>query len=1028
MKRLDIFFDKHQQRRFNWLFLGLVAAGLFFYAECKGQYFGQNKIGYRAFDFRTYRTDNFEWLYYFANDSVRNYWATQGEYWYQLHRNVLRDSIPFRNPILFYANHADFQQTNVTGGNLDPGTGGFAEGLKNRIVMPVMKANAQTDHVLGHEIVHALQFQMMAGGGDSLSIADMMDLPLWVVEGMAEYLSIGPVDAHTALWLRDAVAHDDLPTLADLTGQPRFFPYRWGHAFWAYVTGRWGEQTVRPLFLQSARFGYEAAIQRVLGVSVPEFNRMWHQALRESFVPFDRQPATAQAVLPAGAGGRMQLAPSVSPDGRYVAYLSEKRMFSIDLFLAEAKTGRVLHKLASTMRHAHFDAISYLESAGAWSPDSRRFAFVVFARGKNRLVILNVRNGRIQREIEVPGVPAFSNPAWSPDGRHIAMNGLVNGQNDLYLYDLVTGDVRQLTNDVTSELQPAWSPDGRTLVFVTDRAAKRDNRPHAFDHRLALYDLPTETTRILPVFGGANNLNPVFGTDNQTVYFLSDRDGHRNLYAVNPYSGALYQLTRYFTGITGITPHAPALSVARETGQVVYSVFERQGYRIYRSEPSELLWERVNPAAVDETAAILPPQVRFQRDFVAARLNATRPTEAQQPQLPPNAPTSEPYRTRFRLVHVGGSDVGLTGNRFGTALSGGVNAAWGDLLGNKTISGGLAVAGEITDVSGQVTYMNRKRRINWGVSLSHVPFRSGRQGFGRDVLEVEEGRFLPVDVRVTDIQRTFEQQLSLFSYLPFSRTRRLEVSASASRFFFRTVRTNEFFFQGRRVGSERERLPDQPDVFTGQVGTAYVGDNSVMGPVSPLKGHRFRFGVETTFGPVQMHTVTADYRRYYRLNPVTFAVRGLYTARYGRDATSGFLPPLFVGFPTLVRGYAAATYERRPYQGEGDVWLNDLQGSRMAVANAELRLSLSGPSRLALLRSGKLPSELNFFADGGMAWGRAWPGQETARPVPVVSTGMSLRVSIVGAMVLEPFYAIPWQRSGMTLGGGTLGLNIAAGW
>jgi len=245
MKRFDLYLSIDQQRRFRWTIAAVTL--LLLSLECRAQYFGQNKIGYRAFDFQIRRTPNFEFYHYLANDSVRDYWATQSEYWYGLHRHLLRDSIPFRNPVLFYANHADFQQTNVTSGNIDPGTGGFAEGLKNRIVMPIMKSNAQTDHVLGHEVVHALQFQMMSGH-DSLSLSQMMSLPLWVVEGMAEYLSIGPVDAHTALWLRDAVAHNDLPTLTDLTQQPRFFPYRWGHAFWAYVTGRWGEHTVRRCF------------------------------------------------------------------------------------------------------------------------------------------------------------------------------------------------------------------------------------------------------------------------------------------------------------------------------------------------------------------------------------------------------------------------------------------------------------------------------------------------------------------------------------------------------------------------------------------------------------------------------------------------------------------------------------------------------------------------------------------------------------------------------------------------------------
>src|SRR2546425_10780762 len=54
--------------------------------------------------------------------------------------------------------------------------------------------------------------------------------PLWFMEGMAEYLSIGPIDPHTAMWLRDASLEGHLPTIEQLTYDPRIFPYRFGHA------------------------------------------------------------------------------------------------------------------------------------------------------------------------------------------------------------------------------------------------------------------------------------------------------------------------------------------------------------------------------------------------------------------------------------------------------------------------------------------------------------------------------------------------------------------------------------------------------------------------------------------------------------------------------------------------------------------------------------------------------------------------------------------------------------------------------
>jgi hypothetical protein len=43
-------------------------------------------------------------------------------------------------------------------------------------------------------------------------------------------------------------------------------------------------------------------------------------------------------------GGDMTVAPSVSPDGRYIAFLSSKNLFSIDLYLADAQRGEILKR------------------------------------------------------------------------------------------------------------------------------------------------------------------------------------------------------------------------------------------------------------------------------------------------------------------------------------------------------------------------------------------------------------------------------------------------------------------------------------------------------------------------------------------------------------------------------------------------------------------------------------------------------------------------------------------------------------
>ena len=100
------------------------------------------------------------------------------------------------------------------------------------------------------------------------------------------------------------------------------------------------------------------------------------------------------------------------------------------------------------------------------------------------------------------------------------------------------------------------------------------------------------------------------------------------------------------------------------------------------------------------------------------------------------------------------------------------------------------------------------------------------------------------------------------------------------------------------------------------------------------------------------YTATADYRRYFLLGPSTFAVRGLHYGRYGRE-TEGVFSSLFLGYPSLVRGYSGV-YNNCVAGLVYCAVLTQTIGSRLAVANAELRIPLI--SRATLDSRVALPS------------------------------------------------------------------------
>jgi hypothetical protein len=170
------------------------------------QYFGRNKVRYEAFRFELLRTKHFEVYFYPEEAAAAPIVARMAERWYARHSAALGHQLRGTQTVIVYASHPHFEQTNAIDGDLGEGTGGVTEALKRRIVMPLAGPLAETDHVLGHELVHAFQYDITGQGRGGLpAIPTAARLPLWFIEGMAEYLSLGPVDPNTAMWLRDAV-------------------------------------------------------------------------------------------------------------------------------------------------------------------------------------------------------------------------------------------------------------------------------------------------------------------------------------------------------------------------------------------------------------------------------------------------------------------------------------------------------------------------------------------------------------------------------------------------------------------------------------------------------------------------------------------------------------------------------------------------------------------------------------------------------------------------------------------------------
>lgn len=1035
--------------------------------SAKAQYFGQNKVRFKKLNFKVLQTPHFEIYYYIENEKLLKKFSQDAETWYKMHQEVFRDTFLKKNPIILYNNHPDFQQTTALNGEIGVGTGGVTEALKNRVIMPVMELNSQTRHVLGHELVHAFQYHLLLEK-DSISLDNVGQTPLWMVEGMAEYLSIGKKDAFTSMWMRDAMLNRDIPSLKDLTNSNKYFPYRYGQAFWTYIGSQYGDTTIVPLFKNTAKYGYENAIRYTFGYDDKTLSGLWKNAIDAHYKPMLKADSsqikiTGTKIIDNKNAGNMNVAPAISPDGKYLAFMSEKDLFGIDLFLADAKTGKIIRKLTSQISNGHIDDFNFIESAGAWSPDSKRFAFSIFSQGKNQMMVIDVANGAVVLQTPMDKVQQFGNLTWSPNGKDIAFSGMVDGQSDIFSYNLDTKAVTQITNDAYSDYAPTYSPDGKKLAFSSDRKAIENKNVDAVNPiNLTIYNLADKTLSNIDVFPGANNLNAQFSADGQHLFFLSNRDGFRNLYRYNFSDATVDQLTDYFTGISGITEFSPAISVSN-TDEIVYSYYRYQRYTLYNAKASDFKAKRIGNQEENFDAAILPPMENAGVNIINSNLGNFDKYE----KTIPDSLKTVPYRAKFKLDYLANSGVGVATSRFGTGVAGGVVGMFSDILGTNQIVANLAINGQIYDFGGLVGYINQKSRINWGVAISHIPYLSGFSSVDVVPTPGGDGNARSVQER-TDIIRSFEDQLQVFGSYPFSKIHRFELGGAFSHYGYRVDRFSNYYDASTGIyqGSDRGRVSNAQasadlgiplNAFTiYQVNASFVGDNSIFGLAAPLDGFRYRIGGEKYFGNFSFFGVTADVRKYWRLKPVTLAVRSYSMLRLGGDADQLF--PMYLGYPYLVRGYETNSIYNNNPSGVGQVFnIDQLTGSKISVFNFELRLPFTGPKKLSAIPSKFLFTDLNVFFDAGLAWtnnskvrfkseptytnvpaldengnpatdqnGNPITTRVTNERVPVMSAGISLRVNLFGAFVLEPYYAFPFQRKDIK--GGVFGLTFAPGW
>ncbi len=998
-------------------------------------YFGQNQVHYAQFDWHLLETEHFLIYYYPAERAATMEAARMAERDYARLSRILDHKFIEKKPIVLFASRTDFAQNNVTG-DLGEATGGVTEALRHRMLLNFTGDFGSFEHVLTHEMVHAFQYDVFSHGhaGNGMQTLARVDPPLWYAEGMAEYLSLGASTPFTDAWMRDAALNGTIPAIDEMTDDPdKYFPYRYGHSLWAYIGQRWGDDAIGQILRATPSLGVAKAITRETGQSMDALSEEWKEYLQRRYLPaiadLQRIRDIAKPLLnPKQSGGDIFLAPTLSPDGKDVAFLANgsrlRGQVFIDLWLADAQTGKRIERLVESTTNPNFEELRVLYSQSAFSPDGRKLAFTAQYAGRDVLYVLDVATRKpIARFDELP-FESVTSPSWSPDGTRIAFSGDHGGVTDLCVVNADGTNLQRLTIDKFAELQPAWSPDGATIAFVTDRGPDANFALLRFPKwRIALYHMASGSITLVPGQAGLN-LNPQWSPDGRSLAYVSDRAGTANVFLYDFGTGEHYQLTNLAGAVSGITEYSPAISWARRADRLALTYYEDGKYTVWALDHPDSLARTPYRAPAVVARAPAPKPAPRDSTSLRQRPDSVVVTVAQ---MLDSMSLGLPDTTRFRDTpatvrllpeYVARPSIGYAPDNYGGNVFGGATMVLGDMLDDHRVALAVEINGRVSEARAYAAFMDLGHRWQYTVGFAQSPFYF----LTADSVDSADGRAAGIEHQeiTTYVAR---QVFGLTSY-PFNRFARVELGGGFNnidreRWFISRSLTNgisvsPFAFDSTRRDPSLDYLDAQ---------AAYVFDNSLYTPTGPIAGQRYRLQVTPVFGAYQWVEYLADYRRYDPIifNYLTVATRLYADVTVGRDETAF---PKYIARPDFVRGYDRNSEFAAdcPVVGANESNCSALQllGSRVLVGNVELRFPL-----IDKLQLGGLPFSFPsvsglLFYDEGLAWsdGQTVYGSRpsdydlTHQRYPLRSYGAGLRLNLFDYALISWDYAIPLDQPG----------------
>ncbi len=829
-------------------------------------YFGKSKVQTRDYAFQNLETEHFRILFYPGGEALAEFAARSAEEYYRLTSTDLNLELEDRVPLILYLSPNQFSETNVTLEIIEEGVGGFAELLKNRIVIPFNGSYSDLHHVIGHELTHIFEFRMFYRSrlAALLGAVDEFQIPLWVLEGFAEFQS-GWANVSSETFMRDLVLNNRVVPLHQLSDNMGYLVYRQGESFFHYVEEKYGRKKVYEfLHVLARRRNLTATFDAVFGLSVERFSREWEEWLRIRYWPqvtrlrnFDQ--LAERLTNHQEDRSVYNTAPAISPSGTKVAMISDRHEYA-DVYVISAFDGRVLKRLVRGERSGGFEAMHLLRPGLAWSPDEHTIAVVTRTAGRDNLALIDYSSGRVVRRI-FGNLDAVYSPCFSPDGRRVAFVGLKNGFSDIYEVDASGGEPRRVTYDMYDDRDPTYSPSGETIAFVSDR-------PDAGSQWS-----PGSYAVWLRSQSGAERLTD---RSEQMSHPVFTKSGEYLIYAASDSAANVFVFSRAERRVvrrTDLLGDASHLSLSADDRKLAFAYYSNVGWDI---------------------AVMLDPLEKIPVDSGPGRPARLDTLSFEKQGL--DFGRVRPVGFNLSLDYaVGAASYGIGPSG---GFSGTLNLAFSDMLGNHRFGLYTDLYGDILNSNLMLEYWLLPYRVDYGFALFQffdVPL------------------YYPYRYRVDQTNRGGQ---ALAGY-PFNRFVRAELGLTL---YNSRLDVYRWGVSSEYAGWYWERAYNERVMYASP---ALVLDNTYWDGYGPARGTRTRLGVDVSFlSDRHFQDVFADWRNYQRIGRRTVFASRLFGVRgFGRDADQYYIGGVrfleYAPGQMVIRGYQPAEFADDSLVGPG---------------------------------------------------------------------------------------------------------------